>query len=161
MHRYKPLRNEMDVPYVPENFIDILAQIARDGYLFPERALLQVRIVHQQLDSLRIHIVDRDDVLLLRFDTLEVWRVNDHTLRYTVSYLGWLLTVPFGQSILTAARYILVIGLSLIIRNRAHELGKLFHLSHEEMEGDSGVNTRPVSRPIGKRLKEIAAVLPA
>lgn len=163
MHRYKTLTTTIEVPYVPENFISILARLAEDGYLFPERAPLSAEVERQRADYIRIRVPGRHDTLVLRFDTLEVWHVNDHTLKYAVCYRGSPHAVSWGRTILSVARQVLIFLLTLSA-GRAHKsaaFSSFLRFTDEPMSGESGAGAGPLLRPIGKRLKEIASVLPA
>lgn len=161
MHRYKRLSNTIEVPYIPENFMAILAEVAEEGYLFPERAPLRVRVERQREDYLLIQLLDRNDVLVLRFDTLEVWRENEHRVRYRVSYRGWLATIPYGLEIQLGLKWALAALFFVLYWPRGADFARWLGLSHEYPGPDTGANTLPTLRPIGKRLKEIASVLPA
>lgn len=163
MHRYRPISTTMEVPYVPENFVSILAEIAEEGFLFPEHAPLPTEVKQQRADYLRIRVSEPRDSLVLRFDTLEVWCVNDHTLKYAVSYRGRSCAVSWGWSLLTASRHVLIFLLTLSA-GRIHKsaaFSNFLRFADEPMSGESGAGARPLLRPIGKRLKEIASVLPA
>ena len=163
MHRYKPLSNTIEVPYIPENFMAILAEVAEEGYLFPERAPLRVRVERQRADYLRIRIPRGSDVLVLRFDTLDFWSLNDHALRYSVSYRGSPHAVSWMLSFLSIARQVSIFLLTLSA-GRVHKsaaFSNFMRFTDEPMSGESGAGAGPLLRPIGKRLKEIASVLPA
>lgn len=144
---------------MPENFI--LAGIAEEGFLFPERAPLPTGVKRQRDDYLRIRVSEPRDSLVLRFDTLEVWRVNDHTLKYAVSYWGSSCAVSWGWSLLTASRHVLIF-LLCSARDWTHKVRPVFsnflHFTDEPMSGESEKRERCPPRLIGKRLKEIASV---
>lgn len=163
MRHYKPITTTMEVPYVPENFMSILAEIAEEGFLFPERAPMPTEVERQRADYLRIRVPEPRDTLILRFDTLEVWRVNDHTLRYRVSYRDSSHALSGCWALLAATRHVLIFLLTLSA-GRIHKSGafsNFMRFTHEPINGESGAGVGPLMRPIGKRLKEIAVSLPA
>lgn len=160
MTHYKPLHKMIEVPYIPVSFISILAEIAEEGYLFPERAPIRIRVERQRENYLLIRLLDRNDVLALRFDTLEVWRENDCRLRYRVSYWGYLRAVPYGLELQIGLKWVLAAMLIVVYWHRGGDFVKWLGLSHDFSGPDTGASTLPSLRPIAKRLKEIAVNLP-
>ena len=162
MKRYRPLKRTVEAPYVPEDFIDILAEVASADRLLPQRAPLRVEVQRHSKDHLRLWIANPGEVLALRFDTLEVWRVNDHTIRYSVTYQGgWLRAIPLGMEVLQAMKWAVAAFAYVLYPPGGRDVATALGLSHENPGSDTGANTLPRLRPIGKRLKEIAAAIPA
>lgn len=83
---YTPLERHVRTLYVPEDYIDRLADWAHSGRLFPGIGAVRAAVARQKADSLRISILDRASARILCFNTLDVWRLDSQTIQYRVWY---------------------------------------------------------------------------
>jgi len=84
--RYTPLERQIHTLYVPEDFIDRLADRAAAGDLFPGSRGVPTRITQRQGDHLRVRVASHCAAWLMRFNELDVWRMDSQNIQFRVRY---------------------------------------------------------------------------
>lgn len=136
-----------------------MTEAANSGHLFERPHLVKIDVERQSMDYACIKILEESEVLILRFDRLEVWRLDDHTIRLRVAYRGWLRArwkeaLNFGFWHVIVALF--VVALIFLAALMPESLAAWpFHISGDGK--GSGDEPRPKLRALGKRLKEIAS----
>ncbi len=84
--RFMSLEQDIRTLYVSEDYIHRLSMLAETGELFPEALSTRTYVDFMSDGHLRIDIGDRAAARRLRFNRLEVWRVDRQTIHYRVRY---------------------------------------------------------------------------
>lgn len=83
---YTPVERQVRTLYVPEDYMDRLAERARTGTLFPGSPGIRTAVERHQADYVQVAILDHQAARDLRFNFLEVWRVDRQTIRFRAGY---------------------------------------------------------------------------
>jgi len=85
--RYTPLERDIHTLYVPEDYIDRLAEHAAAGDLLSANAQpVCAHVTRCSGNHLQLHVPDPDAARRLQFNVLDVWRVDSQTIHYRVRY---------------------------------------------------------------------------
>lgn len=152
--RFTPLERRVHTVYVPEDFVDRLAERASAGELFPGTHGVPTHIARIRGDYLRVQIADPCAAQLLCFNELDVWRVDSQTIQFRVRYRAR--RIERLREVLRSAPAPPFVAIMLpVIGVLAFILPEILLMPIFSLAA-SEYGRWPVTQPMGRQLKAIA-----